>query len=91
MRLEDLTNVHARRHTEWVKHDIYRLALLVIRHVFYRHNYRDNTLVTMTTGHLVARLNATLDSEVNFNDLQYTRSQIITLSEFLSLVFEALV
>ena len=58
---EDLPDVHTRRYTQRVQDDVHRRAVGIMRHVFDRHDHRDHTLVTVTTGHLVARLDATLD------------------------------
>ena len=90
MGLENLTYVHPRRNTQRVQNDINRFAVLVIRHIFDRHHHRDNTLVTVTARHLVARLDTTLDRKVNLNDLQYAGRKIITLLQLAFLIFKAL-
>ncbi len=89
MSFKDLTNVHPRRYTERVQNDIDGIAKLVVGHVFNRHNRRDNTLVTVTASHLVARLNTTLDCQVNLNNLEYARSQIVALLKLALLVVKA--
>src|SRR5690606_6207578 len=45
-----LAHVHTRGNAEWVENNIHWLAIFVVGHVLYRHDYRDNTLVTVTTG-----------------------------------------
>src|SRR5690606_33504819 len=62
-----------------------------VRHVFNRHDHRDHTLVTVTTGHLVARLDAAADGQVDLDDLQYTRSEVVALLQLALLVFELVV
>src|SRR5690606_21100893 len=52
---------------------------------------RDHTLVTVATGHLVARLDATLDRQVDLDDLQYARCQVIALLQLALLVLELVV
>ena len=54
MRLQDLTDVHTRRNAERVQHDIDRRAVRQERHVLLAHDARDDTLVPVTAGHLVA-------------------------------------
>ena len=54
VRLEDLTDVHARGHAERVEHDFNRSTVRKIRHVLFRQNPRDDTLVSVSPGHLVA-------------------------------------
>ena len=91
MGLKHLTDVHPRGNTQRVKHDIDRATLRIVRHIFNRFDRRDNTLVTMTSGHLVARLQMTLDRHINLNDLQYARGKIIALLKLALLVFIFLV
>ena len=91
VRFQHLTDVHARRHAERIQNDVDRLAVLVVRHVFDRHDHRDHTLVTVTAGHLVARLDATLDRQVHLDDLQHAGRQIVARGDLALLVFEALI
>src|SRR5690606_26683063 len=89
--LENLTDVHARGYAERVQHDVYRVAGFVVGHVFLGHYDGDNTLVTVTTGHLVTRLDATLDGQVDLDDLEYTRCEVVALGDLALLVGEQLV
>ncbi len=43
----------------------------------------------MTSGHLVARLNPTLDREVHLDDLENTRGKVITLLKLAFLIVKA--
>ena len=88
---EDLTNVHTRRYAQRVQYDVDRSTVGVVRHVFNRHDNRDNTFVTVTAGHLVTRLDATADCQVNLDDLQYAWCQVIALLQLALLVFELVV
>src|SRR5690606_15989378 len=74
-----------------VKDDVDRHTVLVMGHVLDRHDDRDDTLVTVTTSHLVTRLDATLDGQVDLDDLQHPRCQVIALLQFALLVLELLV
>jgi hypothetical protein len=78
MGFEDLSDVHTRRHAQRVQHDIDRRTVFEERHVFLRQNARDNTLVPVTTGHLVARLQLALHRDEHLDHLQHARRQIIT-------------
>jgi hypothetical protein len=57
-------------------------------HIFDRHDLGDNTLVTVTTRHLVTWLETTLNSQIHLDDLQHARRQIVTLGHLLTLFFE---
>ena len=81
MGFQYLTNVHTGRNTQWVQYDINRITEFIVRHVFHRHDDGDNTLVTVTTSHLVTRLNATLDGKVDLNDFENTWCHIVTSLE----------
>ncbi len=91
MGFKDLTDVHARWHAQRVQDHVNRGTVLVVRHVFNRHDDRDYTFVTVTTGHLVARLDAATNGKVDLDDLQYARRQVIALLQFALLVFELVV
>jgi hypothetical protein len=54
VRLQHLADVHARRHTDRVQHDLDRPAVREVGHVLQRHDARDDALVAVATGHLVA-------------------------------------
>src|SRR5690606_33102714 len=83
-----LTHVHTRRHAQRVKNDVGGGTVGHVRHVFNRGNARNNTLVTVTTGHLVTRLQTTLHSQVNLDHLEHARRQLVALRKLLALLFE---
>jgi hypothetical protein len=84
-----LTYVHPRRNAQWVQDDINRIAIHIEWHVLDRHNCRNDTLVTVASGHLVTRLDTTLDSEVHLSDFQDTRCEVVALLELAFLVIKA--
>ncbi len=88
MHFENLTHVHPRRHAERIQHDVGRTAIGHVRHVFDRHDLRHDTLVTVTAGHLVARLQTTLHSQIHLDHLQHARRQFVALRELLPLCLE---
>ena len=59
--------------------------MLVVGHVLHRHDHRDHTLVAVSAGHLVAGLDATLHGEVDLDDLEHARRQIVTALKLLAL------
>ena len=91
VRLEDLADVHPRRHAQRIQHDVDRRAVGHVRHVFDRHDLRDHALVAVAAGHLVARLQAALDRDVHLDHLLHARRQLVALRELLLLLLERLV
>src|SRR5690606_30414190 len=85
---QDLTDVHTRRYAQWVQYDIYRRTVSIVRHIFDRVDLRDNTLVTVTTCHLITRLDLTFNSQIHLNNLQHAWCQIVALSDFAAFRFE---
>ena len=78
MGLEYLTDVHSARNTKWVQDDVNRSTVCHVRHVGLRKNLRDNTLVTVTSGQLVAHADLALLRNENLDHLVHTRSQLAT-------------
>ena len=79
MGFENLSNVHARRHTKWIQDYIHRGSIGHKRHIFDWDNLGDNTFVTVTTGHLVTRLQAAFNRHVNLDHFLHTWRQLVTL------------
>ena len=89
MGFENLTDIHARRHAERIEHDVDMGAVIEERHVFHRHDLRDDALVAVTAGHLVARLQLALHRDEHFDDLHHARRQFIAALQLVDLVREA--
>ena len=85
MNFKNLTDVHSRRHTQRVQNDVNRSAVSHERHVFDTSNAGDNTLVTVTAGHLVAGLQTTFNGQINLDHLLNACRQFVALSQFLAL------
>ena len=79
MSLQDLSDVHTGRHTQRVQYDIQRTSIWKEWHIFYRKNSGDNTLVSVTTCHLIADRDLSLLCDIDANYLINTRSQLITI------------
>ena len=88
--LEDLTDVHARRHAERVEHDVDASAVFEIRHVLDRNDARNHTLVAVTAGHLVARLDLALGRDEDLDHLHHARRKFVAALQLVDLVDEAL-
>jgi hypothetical protein len=65
--LEELTQVHTRRHAERIKNNVHRLAIRKERHITAWKNARDDTLVSVTTGHLISIRKILLVNKINRN------------------------
>ena len=57
-------------------------------HIFNRNNPGDNTLVTMASCHLVARLNAAFHCNIDLHHFLYTRCQIISAGDLSLFLFK---
>ena len=53
MRLENLANIHSARNTQRIQQYVKAPAVFEERHVLFRHNLGDDTLVAVAAGHLV--------------------------------------
>ena len=73
MNLQDLSDIHSGRHTQRIQHDIKRTSVRKEWHIFNRKYTGNNTLVTMTSGHLITNGNLSLLSNVNTYGLVNTR------------------
>ena len=90
MGLQHLADVHARRHAQRVQHDVDRRAVRHVRHVFDRHDRRDDALVAVAAGHLVARLHAALHRQVHLDHLEHARGEVVARGDLGALLLEAL-
>jgi hypothetical protein len=55
------------------------LAVLVEGHVLDGHDHGDHALVAVTAGHLVTGLDAPLDRQIDLDDLEHARRQVVAL------------
>ena len=91
VRLEDLADVHARRHAKRVQDDVDLGPVLEERHVLDRQDAADHALVAVTAGHLVARLKLALHRDEDLDHLEHARRQLVAALELLDAVLEAAV
>jgi hypothetical protein len=85
---QHLADVHARRHAQRVEHDVARRAVGHVGHVFDRNDLGHHALVAVAAGHLVARLQAALDGQVDLDHLEHAGRQLVALRELLALFLE---
>ena len=76
--LEYLTQVHTRRHTQRVQHDVHGSSVGQERHVFLTHHAADDTLVTVTSCHLVTYADLTLLGNVHLGHLHDAGGKLVT-------------
>ena len=67
--LEDLADVHTRGNAQGVQDDVQRRAVGQIGHILTRENARDDALVAVAAGHLVADRDLALLRDVDADDL----------------------
>ena len=77
--LQDLPDVHARRHAQRVEDDLDRRAVRQVRHVRLGEDARDDALVAVASGHLVADRQLALHGDVDLYHLDDTRRQLVAL------------
>ena len=77
-RLEDLAEIHPAWHTKRVQYDVDRGPVLEVRHILYRDDLGNDTLVPVPTGHLVTDLKLALSGDIDFGQLEDARGQLVT-------------
>src|SRR5712671_287380 len=83
MRFQNLPDVHTRRNAQRIQNDLDRSAVRKVRHIFLRNDARDDALVAMPAGHLVANGQLALHGDIDFDQLDYARRQLVALLELL--------
>ncbi len=77
VRLEDLADVHPARHAERVQDDVDRATVLEERHVLLGDDLRDDALVPVAAGELVALGDLALLRDVDPDELVDARRQVV--------------
>ena len=77
MRLEDLADVHAARHAERVQDHLDGRAVGEERHVLLGHDLRDDALVAVAAGELVALRDLALLGDVDAHELEHAGGQVV--------------
>src|SRR5882724_180439 len=81
MRLQDLADVHAAGHAQRVQDDLDRSPVREVRHVLLGQDARDDALVAVPAGHLVADLELALHGDVDLDQLDDPGRQLVALLE----------
>ena len=77
MRLENLTHVHTAGDAQGIEHDVDRRSVLEERHVLDGEHLRDDPLVPVPSGHLVADRDLPLRGDVDLHHLQHAAGQFV--------------
>src|SRR5207302_826034 len=88
VRLENLADVHTRRNAERVEHNLHRRAVRQMRHILFWEDSRDDALVAVAAGHLVADRQLALHRDVHLHELDDARRQLVAAADLLLLLFE---
>ena len=78
--LENLADVHTRRNAERIQDDFNRRAIGQIRHVLFRNDACDHTLVSVAAGHLIANRQLALHGDIDLHQLDHARRQLVALT-----------
>mgnify|MGYP000703683748 CR=1 FL=1 len=77
--LQNLTDIHTGRYAQWVEHDVQRTSVLQERHIFLRQDAGNNTLVSVTSRHLISDGDLTFLCDIAANDHVDTRRKLIRI------------
>src|SRR5690606_26392405 len=90
VRLQDLADVHPARHAERVQDDLDRRAVRQEGHVLLRDDPRHDPLVPVTARHLVADADLALLGDVDLDELDHARRELVRLEDLVDLVLDLL-
>src|SRR5436190_2882552 len=88
VRLEDLPHVHAARHAEGIEHDVDRRPVRQVRHVLLGQQAREDALVAVAPGHLVAHLELPLDGDEHLHHLDHAGREFFAALQAFDLLGE---
>src|SRR5216684_707762 len=83
VRLENLADVHTRRNAKRVENDLDGSAVGHIGHVFLRHDAGNDALVAVAAGHFVADGKLALHGDIDLDQLDDARRQLVALLELI--------
>ena len=81
VRFQNLSDVHTGRNAERIEHDLDRRSIGQVRHVLFRNDARDDALVAVAAGHLVADRKLALHGDVDLDQLDDAGRQFVALAQ----------
>src|SRR3984957_8005150 len=90
MRFENLAHIHTAGYAKRIQNDLDRRSVFEVRHVLFRQNARDHALVSVTSRHLVANAQLALHGDVDLDQLDHARWQLVALGELFFLLVDDL-
>ncbi len=81
VRLQDLTHVHTGRNAQRIEHNLHRRAVFEVRHVLVRQDASNHALVSVAAGHFVANAQLALHGDIDFDQLDHARRQLVAFGE----------
>ena len=74
-----LSDIHTGRHAQGIQNDVQRTSVRQIRHIFHRKHTGNNTLVAVSSCHLITDGNLSLLCYINAYGLVYTGRKLIAV------------
>ena len=74
-----LSYIHSGRYAQRVKHYLERLTVFQERHILFRKNSGNNTLVAMASCHLISNVDLSLSCDVASYQLVYSRRKLVAV------------
>src|SRR6202158_1835317 len=90
MGFENLAHVHTAGYAERVEHDFHGRSVFEVRHILFRQNAGNDALVPVTAGHLVTDTQLALHGDVDLDQLDHARGQLVALGQFFFLLVDDL-
>src|SRR5258708_238959 len=87
MRFQNLPDVHTRRNAKRIQNDLDGSAIRKVRHVFLRHDARNDATAAVAAGHVVADGEFALHGDVDLDQFDHARRQLVALLELLLALF----
>src|SRR5579863_7789255 len=87
---KNLTHVHTGGNAQRIQHNLNRSAVFEVRHVLIGQDAGNHTLISVTAGHLVAHAQLALHGDIDFDQLDHARRQLVALGQLVFLFIDDL-
>src|SRR3546814_2560760 len=77
-RFVNLSQVHTRRHTQWIQNNIHRTSVFQEWHIFFTYDTGHDALVSVAACHLISYLQLPLLGNIDLGHLDDARRQLVT-------------